>query len=168
LEDHSAESEARVERIGAAQIRGKVLAADLEHVRIPRGKLINTLREAAKRCWPPAQSVYLREREARVANAIAELRSTLDPGIVHGLERIEEPGHADSARLRTWPSMPEYAAGLHSRVRALDALKVEAPNFDSYGREVSDEELSYLIATTTGFLQAIEKLQTEIQRRSEP
>jgi hypothetical protein len=49
LEDHSSESEARVKRIGDAQIREKVIAADIEHERGPRTKLINTLREAATR-----------------------------------------------------------------------------------------------------------------------
>ncbi len=42
LEDHDADSEKRVERIANAQIREKVIAADLEHERAPRTKLINT------------------------------------------------------------------------------------------------------------------------------
>jgi uncharacterized membrane protein YphA (DoxX/SURF4 family) len=33
-------------------------------------------------------------------------------------------------------------------VRALDGLRVELPNFDSYGQQVSDEELDYLLASS--------------------
>jgi hypothetical protein len=116
-----------------------------------------------ERCWPPAQAVYLAERERRVADSIDQLRQTLDPAIVYGLESIEEPGHTESARLRRWPSMLEYAADLHSRVRALDGLRVELPNFDSYGQQLSDEELDYLLASSRGFLAQIAKLQAEIQ-----
>jgi hypothetical protein len=160
LADHSSDSEERMELIAKAQLREQVIAADLEHVRRPRNQLVNSLREAAKRCWPPATALYNEERARRVADALEELRQTLDPGIVDGLERTQEPGHAES--MFPWPSMLQYAAARHSSVRAIDALKVNLPNFDSFSQPLTDEELGYLIAAASNFLQAIGKLQAAI------
>jgi hypothetical protein len=167
LEDHSSDSSERVERIATAQIREKVIAADLEHERGPRTRLVNALRDALKHLGQPAQLAYMRERERRVDATTLELRKILDPGIVQGLESIEEPGHAMSDHMRRWPSMLEFAAGLHSNVRALDAVQVTMPNWDSYSREVNDEELSLLIGSASGFLAAIGRLQTEINSTHE-
>ena len=62
-----------------------------------------------------------------------------------------------------WPSLLEFAAALHSRVQALDALKVDAFNFNTFGRELSDELAGNLCSSAAAFVSRVEKLQAELR-----
>ena len=97
LEDHTSESEARVERIAKAQIREKVLTADLEHVRGPKNKLVSAVVEACQRCAPAAYAVYA----ARIEHLTQLLETCRDSscafGIVRGFASRAEPGHESAS-----------------------------------------------------------------------